>query len=148
MRAPQAVPTHLPSSNPAISTNQLTMSNPNNFRPTTSSFHTPVTARPYPIPCLKPLCPATAALNKTSSTASGLVPADYNSIIGNSLNWLLCFALSFNTLLVVMSLLLNLIIITYYWSYSSNLSSTLYLRNGIADSISAIGFVIQVLLAL
>ena len=63
-------------------------------------------------------------------------------------NWLVPFAASFNTLLIILSLLLNLIIITYHWGNSSNLSSTLYLRNGIADSISAIGFLVQVLLAL
>ena len=59
-------------------------------------------------------------------------------------NWLLLYTASFNTVLVIMSLLLNLFIVTYYWSNSGNLSSILYLRNGIADSISAIGFLIQV----
>ena len=51
---------------------------------------------------------------------------------------------SLNTLLAVLSLLLNLIIITFYWSHSSNFSSILYLRNAVADSISAAGFLLQV----
>ena len=59
-------------------------------------------------------------------------------------NWLLLFAASFNALLAVASLLLNLFIVTYYWNNSNTLSSTLYLRNGIADSTSTIGFLVQV----
>ena len=51
---------------------------------------------------------------------------------------------SLNTLLAVLSLLLNLFIITFYWSHSSNFSSILYLRNAVADSISAAGFLLQV----
>ena len=46
---------------------------------------------------------------------------------------------SINALLSVFCLLLNLIIITFYWSNSPNLSSMLYLLNAIADSISAVG---------
>ena len=55
---------------------------------------------------------------------------------------------SLNTLLAVLSLLLNLIIITFYWSNSSNFSSILYLRNAVADSISAAGFLLQVSLVI
>ena len=49
-----------------------------------------------------------------------------------------------NTLLSVICLLLNLIIITFYWFNSPSFSSILYLRNAIADSISAAGFLLQV----
>ena len=59
-------------------------------------------------------------------------------------NRLLLYTVSFNTLLVICSLLLNLFIVTYYWSNSENLSSTLYLRNGIVDWISAVGILLQV----
>ena len=51
-----------------------------------------------------------------------------------------------NTLLAILSLLFNLLIVAYYWFNSTNLPSILYLRNAIADFISAIGFLIQVLI--
>ena len=51
---------------------------------------------------------------------------------------------SLNTSLAFLSLLLNLIIITFYWTNSPNFSSILYLRNAVADSISAAGFLLQI----
>ena len=82
----------------------------------------------------------TAGITRTDSEHSQ--PA--NKLIAEQPNWLLLLAASVNTLLIVLSLFLNLFIVTYYWSTSSNLSSLLYLRNGIADCISAIGFLLQV----
>ena len=51
---------------------------------------------------------------------------------------------SLNLLLVVLSLILNLITVTFYWSNSPNFSSTLYLRNAVANSLSAVGFLLRV----
>ena len=51
---------------------------------------------------------------------------------------------SCNTLLIILSLFFNLFILTYYWTNSTNLPSILYLRNSVADFISAIGFLLQV----
>ena len=57
---------------------------------------------------------------------------------------LLLVIASCNTLLIIRSLIFNLFIVTHYWTNSSNLPSILYFRNSVADSISAIGFLLQV----
>ena len=108
-----------------------------------------MTARKTSAPGPTTLPPPTtrAATLQPNSTAPELTE-ESKKIAKNKPHWLLPFAALFNTLLIIASLLLNLIIVTYYWNNHNNLSSTLYLRNGIADSICAIGFLVQVPLAL
>ena len=85
---------------------------------------------------------------KANSPAFAPDPVGSDRKIPDKPNWLLHFAVSFNILLIILSIILNLLIVTHYWNNSNALSSTLYLRNGIADSFSAIGFLFQVPLAI
>jgi len=73
-------------------------------------------------------------------------PKECNNITDdtNKPHLLLPVITSCNTLLIILSLIFNLFILTYYWTNSTNLPSILYFRNSVADSISAIGFLLQV----
>ena len=51
---------------------------------------------------------------------------------------------AFNSVLAVTSFVLNILIVFFYKSNASSLSSTLYLRNGVCDLVSALGFLLQV----
>ena len=85
--------------------------------------------------------------DKVGNILSNISDADYaNTSTVEEPHLLLPSTVSINGLLSVICLFLNLIIITFYWSNSPNLSSILYLRNAIADSISAAGFLLQVTL--
>ena len=138
---PTPDPTNHPPPTSRAATLQPTPTDPITPPPTTNSFHSPETARPSTIPSETPVCPTKSDCPNSAATD---LTKQSEKIIKDKPNWLLPCAASFNTLLVGLNLLLNFIIVTYYWSNSGNLSSTLYLRNGIADSISAIGFLVQV----
>ena len=51
---------------------------------------------------------------------------------------------AFNSVLAVTSFVLNTLIVSFYKSNAGSLSSALYLRNGVCDLVSALGFLLQV----
>ena len=54
------------------------------------------------------------------------------------------FVSACNSILAVANLVLNTLIVFFYKSNASSLSSNLYLRNGVCDLVSALGFLLQV----
>ena len=140
-KPPATDPTTLPPPTTPAATLQPTPTERITPLPTTNFFHSPATSPPSPIPSETPVCPARSECPRSAAPDH---TEESEEIIEDKPHWHLPFAASFNTVLIILSLLLNLLIVTYYWNNSSNLSSTLYLRTGIADSISSIGFLVQV----
>ncbi|KAL5248610.1 hypothetical protein ACHWQZ_G017702 [Mnemiopsis leidyi] len=74
---------------------------------------------------------------KTESSTGNITPISTNPTRVNLVT-------ACNSVLAVISLIINILIVFYYNSSKTTLSSVLYLRNGVCDIVSALGFLLQV----